>query len=174
MICDLCDSCMLSHDTRMRCSLVDLYYVLYGKRRPVCIPIPELAALLKPQKVDTFVESEVSIDKESLFSVNQILFCDMHFYSVFLFSPQRVICVKVLDRSWYSTWVSFCVTILYSLWDTGVEKQCMNSWFTVYECIGWLQMARLKMRKHYWGGLGSMPLYGYLKIFSKLSNLNHF
>lgn len=68
MVCDIikqmfCDSCMLSHDTRMRCSLVDLYYVLYGKRRPVCIPIPELAALLKPQKVDTFVESEVSTDK---------------------------------------------------------------------------------------------------------------
>lgn len=77
---------MLSHDTRMRCSLVDLYYVLYGKRRPVCVPIPELAALLKPQKVDTFVESEVSIGKDSLLSVNQILFCDMNFYSVFSFS----------------------------------------------------------------------------------------
>lgn len=86
---DLCDSCMLSHDTRMRCSLVDLYYVLYGKRRPVCIPIPELAALLKPQKVDTYVESEVSIDKDSLLSVNQILFCDMHFYSVFFLFPSK-------------------------------------------------------------------------------------
>lgn len=136
---DLCDSCMLSHDTRMRCSLVDLYYVLYGKRRPVCIPIPELAALLKPQKVDTFVESEVSIDRDSLLSVNQILFCDMLFYSVFFFFfPQRVICVKVLDRSWYSAWVSCCVTILYSLWgySLSVENQSMDSWFTVYKCIG--------------------------------------
>jgi len=37
---------MLSHDSRLRCNFVDLYYVLYGTRRPLCIPIPELAAIL--------------------------------------------------------------------------------------------------------------------------------
>uniref|UniRef100_A0A1B6I826 Transcription initiation factor TFIID subunit 2 TPR repeats domain-containing protein n=5 Tax=Homalodisca TaxID=139475 RepID=A0A1B6I826_9HEMI len=56
---------MLSHDTRMRCSMVDLYYVLYGKKRPTCLPIPELAALLKPQRVDSFIESELSVMKPS-------------------------------------------------------------------------------------------------------------
>uniref|UniRef100_A0A1B6LDU4 Transcription initiation factor TFIID subunit 2 n=1 Tax=Graphocephala atropunctata TaxID=36148 RepID=A0A1B6LDU4_9HEMI len=58
-------NCMLSHDTRMRCSLVDLYFVLYGKKRPTCMPIPELAALLKPQRVDSFIESELSVMKSS-------------------------------------------------------------------------------------------------------------
>lgn len=43
---------MLSHDTRLRCDLVDLYYALYGSRRPVCLPIPELAALMSSQKQD--------------------------------------------------------------------------------------------------------------------------
>lgn len=42
---------MLSHDTRLRCDLVDLYFTLYGNRRPVCLPIPELANILKPQKI---------------------------------------------------------------------------------------------------------------------------
>lgn len=41
---------MLSHDTRLRCDLVDLYYTLYGTRRPTCLPIPETEGLYKPQK----------------------------------------------------------------------------------------------------------------------------
>lgn len=32
-------------DSRLRCDMVDLYYTLYGRRRPFCLPIPELAAL---------------------------------------------------------------------------------------------------------------------------------
>lgn len=43
---------MLSHDTRLRCELVDLYYTLYGKRRPTCLPIPELAGVLNLHKYD--------------------------------------------------------------------------------------------------------------------------
>lgn len=31
-------NCMLSHDTRLRCSFVDLYYTLYGKKRPMVLP----------------------------------------------------------------------------------------------------------------------------------------
>ncbi|XP_029050088.1 transcription initiation factor TFIID subunit 2 [Osmia bicornis bicornis] len=42
---------MLSHDPKIRCDLVDLYYTLYGSKRPVCLPIPELAAITKPKKV---------------------------------------------------------------------------------------------------------------------------
>lgn len=44
---------MLSHDARLRCDLVDLYYTLYGSRRPVCLPIPELAGVLNPTKLKT-------------------------------------------------------------------------------------------------------------------------
>lgn len=43
---------MLSHDSRLRCELVDLYYTLYGTRRPTCLPIPELAGILNLQKHD--------------------------------------------------------------------------------------------------------------------------
>lgn len=42
---------MLSHDPKIRCDLVDLYYTLYGSKRPLCLPIPELAAITKPKKV---------------------------------------------------------------------------------------------------------------------------
>lgn len=41
---------MLSHDPKIRCDLVDLYYTLYGSKRPFCLPIPELAAITKPKK----------------------------------------------------------------------------------------------------------------------------
>ncbi|CAG9763929.1 unnamed protein product [Ceutorhynchus assimilis] len=37
---------LLSFDTRIRCDLVDLYYTLYGNRRPICIPLPELVGLM--------------------------------------------------------------------------------------------------------------------------------
>lgn len=41
---------MLSHDAKLRCDLVDLYYTLYGTKRPPCLPIPELALIAKPRK----------------------------------------------------------------------------------------------------------------------------
>lgn len=39
------------YDSRLRCDIVDLYFELYGRKMPVCIPLPELAAL-QPKKVD--------------------------------------------------------------------------------------------------------------------------
>lgn len=56
-------NCLLSHDTRLRCDLVDLYYKLYGNKRPTCLPIPELAAILKPQKVN----QQEDVKKKQLF-----------------------------------------------------------------------------------------------------------
>ncbi|XP_043273259.1 transcription initiation factor TFIID subunit 2 [Venturia canescens] len=42
---------MLSHDSKLRCDLVDFYYTLYGSKRPLCLPIPELGCLsAKPRK----------------------------------------------------------------------------------------------------------------------------
>lgn len=40
----------MSHDTRLRCDLVDVYYALYGIKEPPVIKNPELAALYQPQK----------------------------------------------------------------------------------------------------------------------------
>lgn len=42
---------MLSHDAKLRCDLVDLYYTLYGTKVPFCLPIPELTMIMKPKKV---------------------------------------------------------------------------------------------------------------------------
>jgi len=41
---------MLSHDAKLRCDLVDLYYTLYGTKVPFCLPIPEIATIIKPRK----------------------------------------------------------------------------------------------------------------------------
>lgn len=41
---------MLSHDAKLRCDLVDLYYSLYGTKVPFCLPIPEIATITKPRK----------------------------------------------------------------------------------------------------------------------------
>ena len=35
-------SCSLSFDSRLRCGVADLYYVMYGRTRPSCLPIPEV------------------------------------------------------------------------------------------------------------------------------------
>lgn len=37
----------LSNDARLRCDLVDLYYTLYGLKRPLCVPLPEIQAMMK-------------------------------------------------------------------------------------------------------------------------------
>lgn len=38
--------------------MVDLYYALYGNKRPLCLPTPELLAMFKPPKVQP-VQSEI-------------------------------------------------------------------------------------------------------------------
>ncbi|KAG7307115.1 hypothetical protein JYU34_007258 [Plutella xylostella] len=38
---------LLSNDARLRCDLVDLYYTLYGTKRPICVPLPEIQAMMK-------------------------------------------------------------------------------------------------------------------------------
>lgn len=50
----------LSHDTRLRCDLVDVYYALYGAKEPMNVKNPELEALYQPQKV-----SEPSVSSSS-------------------------------------------------------------------------------------------------------------
>lgn len=41
---------MLSHDAKLRCDLVDLYYTLYGTKVPFCLPVPEITTITKPKK----------------------------------------------------------------------------------------------------------------------------
>lgn len=43
---------MFSNDARQRCDLVDLYFVLYGLKRPVCLPVSELSAMMNMSKND--------------------------------------------------------------------------------------------------------------------------
>lgn len=42
---------MLSHDARLRCDMVDLYYSLYGTKRPPGMLSAELSSMFRPPKV---------------------------------------------------------------------------------------------------------------------------
>ncbi|CAB0042159.1 unnamed protein product [Trichogramma brassicae] len=53
----------LSHDPKLRCDLVDLYYTLYGSKTPMCLPNPEIDELLKPKKVAK-TNSEITLKKK--------------------------------------------------------------------------------------------------------------
>ena len=52
---------MLSHDPKLRCDLVDLYYTLYGVKTPMCIPIPELEELTKPKRIAPPINAENNV-----------------------------------------------------------------------------------------------------------------
>lgn len=45
--------------------MVDLYYALYGTKRPLCIPTPELSAILKPQKINPITNFHGNLDSRS-------------------------------------------------------------------------------------------------------------
>uniref|UniRef100_A0AAG5D466 Transcription initiation factor TFIID subunit 2 n=1 Tax=Anopheles atroparvus TaxID=41427 RepID=A0AAG5D466_ANOAO len=53
----------LSHDTRLRCDMVDLYYTLYGVRMPHCLANQELESILRPQKVTSSFSSSSFSDR---------------------------------------------------------------------------------------------------------------
>uniref|UniRef100_T1JF23 Transcription initiation factor TFIID subunit 2 n=1 Tax=Strigamia maritima TaxID=126957 RepID=T1JF23_STRMM len=49
----------LSHDARERCDVVDLYYVLYGKGRPNCLPASEFALVLNLKEKRAQMNAEI-------------------------------------------------------------------------------------------------------------------
>ncbi|XP_050073652.1 transcription initiation factor TFIID subunit 2 [Anopheles maculipalpis] len=55
----------LSHDTRLRCDMIDLYYTLYGVRMPACLSNQELNAILRPQKGSSGFYSDRSSRRSS-------------------------------------------------------------------------------------------------------------
>ncbi|XP_072045257.1 LOW QUALITY PROTEIN: transcription initiation factor TFIID subunit 2-like [Amphiura filiformis] len=54
-----------SHDSRLRCDAVDFYYVLFGKSRPSCLPIPELGMVLNLKERKTTLNPALIPDSES-------------------------------------------------------------------------------------------------------------
>lgn len=56
----------LPHDSKMRCSLIDLYFVLYGRRQPTCLPTSEVSSLYKSQDGEVCVRSLRSNANEAL------------------------------------------------------------------------------------------------------------
>lgn len=80
---------MLSHDPKIRCDLVDLYYTLYGSKRPFCLPIPELAAITKPRKGPSSPEQDVNYKylKRFYIIINYIyklFYCFVYLVLIFL------------------------------------------------------------------------------------------
>lgn len=60
----------LSHDSRLRCDMVDIYYTLFGLKEPADVKDPEVAALYQPQKVepsrDIIYDDDVKIELDEL------------------------------------------------------------------------------------------------------------
>ncbi|KAK7101291.1 hypothetical protein V1264_024091 [Littorina saxatilis] len=48
-------NCSLSFDSRLRCGVADMYYVMYGRTRPSCLPIPESVLVLNVKEKRTTV-----------------------------------------------------------------------------------------------------------------------
>ncbi|CAO1304154.1 unnamed protein product [Diamesa hyperborea] len=67
----------LSHDTRLRCDLVDLYYALYGTKEPHIMKSTELASLYQPQRVEEpeeikeELETKTEVDDQMMELVSQ-------------------------------------------------------------------------------------------------------
>lgn len=64
--------CKSSHDSRLRCGLADLYYTLYGRTRPTCLPDPDAVKAVPSEQTpslevndETKVESSQVKDAES-------------------------------------------------------------------------------------------------------------
>lgn len=66
----------LSHDTRLRCDLVDFYYALYGTKEPSAVKSAEIAALYQPQKVEDENddhEMKIELDEENIVDVKELI-----------------------------------------------------------------------------------------------------
>lgn len=68
----------LSHDTRLRCDMVDLYYAFFGIKEPSAVKNPELAALYQPQKVESESRDEhnnlkIELDEQNVIDVKDIV-----------------------------------------------------------------------------------------------------
>lgn len=50
-------------DSKLRCAAVDLYYVLYGRERPRCLPMPELSFVLNLDK--NKASGEIKMEEET-------------------------------------------------------------------------------------------------------------
>ena len=48
------------YDSRLRCDVADLYFKLYGRKRPYALPIPELAMLHHRGSSSSQIKSEKS------------------------------------------------------------------------------------------------------------------
>ena len=52
----------LWHDSRLRCDTVDLYFALYGRRKPFCLPIPG------KQSSEKKLSLSIAVNKDSCFT----------------------------------------------------------------------------------------------------------
>ncbi|XP_072170420.1 transcription initiation factor TFIID subunit 2-like [Diadema setosum] len=52
-----------SHDSRLRCDVVDFFFTLYGKTRPACLPLPELGFVVNLKERTTAVNPSIIPDE---------------------------------------------------------------------------------------------------------------
>lgn len=81
-----------SHDWRLRCGAVDLYFTLFGLSRPSCLPLPELGLVLnlKEKKAvlnPTIIPEAIAGNQEAAINPNS------HTQLVGFQNPVRITCV---------------------------------------------------------------------------------
>lgn len=81
-----------SHDWRLRCGAVDLYFTLFGLSRPSCLPLPELGLVLnlKEKKAvlnPTIIPEAIAGNQEAAINPSS------HAQLVGFQNPVRIICI---------------------------------------------------------------------------------
>ncbi|XP_045473237.1 transcription initiation factor TFIID subunit 2 [Harmonia axyridis] len=56
---------MFSHDSRLRCDMVDIYYAFYGTKKPFCLPDPKMEGILSLEKQRHDIQSMRSFKTSS-------------------------------------------------------------------------------------------------------------
>lgn len=106
-----------SHDWRLRCGAVDLYFTLFGLSRPSCLPLPELGLVLnlKEKKAvlnPTIIPESVANNQEPVNSTNN------HGQSVgFQNTVRQTICVDPIQlalSACIGCWFNFVLCLSFS------------------------------------------------------------
>ena len=94
-------SATFAHDSRLRCDIADLYYSLYGRSRPSCLPIPEVTPV-------NLLKGSADVFEWKTNTINNI---KNHFRSIDVekLSPRKWMWpLKTLNKRWFPN----CMMIL--------------------------------------------------------------
>lgn len=124
-----------SHDWRLRCGAVDLYFTLFGLSRPSCLPLPELGLVLnlKEKKAvlnPTIIPESVANNQEPVNTTNnhgQPVVFQNTVSTSHLHMPHSVV-----FKSMHWLLMSFCIVLKLSLHLVVLYSFHLKSWHIPY------------------------------------------